>query len=260
MNALVTERNLTLDSREVAEMMGKRHADLLRGIETYIQYLDNAILRNGEISTIESFFIKSSYTKEEGGREYKCYQITQKGCEFIAHKLTGQKGTLFTAAYIDKFHEMKAELMSRKDSYMIEDPVERAKRWIEEYQEKQALLEVTKEQEELIEELKPKANYTDVILKNKNLVSITQITKDYGMSGQSMNILLHKLGIQYKQSGQWLLYSKYQKQGYTHSCTTYIVRKYGEPDAKMFTKWTQKGRLFLYELLKVNDIVPLIEQ
>ncbi|MBS6559214.1 MAG: phage antirepressor KilAC domain-containing protein [Clostridiales bacterium] len=117
-----------------------------------------------------------------------------------------------------------------------------------------------KVKEQIIGELKPRADYTDKILKNAGLVTMTQIAKDYGMTGQAMNKLLHELGVQYKQSGQWLLYSKYQGMGYTHSETVDITRSDGRPDVKMNTKWTQKGRLFLYNLLKENGIVPVIEQ
>lgn len=187
-------------------------------------------------------------------------QITKKGCEFIAHKLTGQKGALFTATYINKFHEMKKELQQPKDSYMIEDPIERAKAWIKEQQEKQILSLENKKKDQIIGELKPKADYTDRILKNKGLVTITQIAKDYGMSGQAMNELLHSLKVQYKQSDQWLLYRDHQGKGYTHSETINIVRSDGRPDIKMNTKWTQKGRLFLYDLLKENGALPMIER
>lgn len=147
-----------------------------------------------------------------------------------------------------------------KASYMIDDPIERAKAWIKEQEEKQALQLTNKRQEQIIGELRPKANYVDTILKNKGLVTITQIAKDYGMTGQAMNELLHHFGIQYKQSGQWLLYVDYQNEGYSHSTTIDIVRKDGSPDVKMYTKWTQKGRLFLYELLKDNGVLPVIEQ
>ena len=129
-----------------------------------------------------------------------------------------------------------------------------------ERQEKQALLLANKRQEQIIGELKPKADYTDKILKNKGLVTITQIAKDYGMSGRAMNELLYNLGVQYKQSGQWLLYAEYQGKGYTHSETVSIIRSDGRPDIVMITKWTQKGRLFLYELLKDNGILPIIER
>lgn len=113
---------------------------------------------------------------------------------------------------------------------------------------------------QIIGELKPKADYYDEILKNPGLVTITQIAKDYGMSGKKMNEILHDIGIQYKQSGQWLLYSKYHCMGYTHSETVDITRSDGRPDVKMNTKWSQKGRIFLYDKLKENGILPVIEQ
>lgn len=109
-------------------------------------------------------------------------------------------------------------------------------------------------------ELKPKADYFDTILKNKGLVTISQIAKDYGMSGRQFNAILHDLGVQYKQSGQWLLYSRYHSKGYTMSETVDIERSDGKHDVVMNTKWTQKGRIFLYELLKKNEIVPTIEK
>ena len=113
---------------------------------------------------------------------------------------------------------------------------------------------------QLIGELQPKANYVDIILKNKRLVTITQIAKDYGMSGKAMNKLLHEYKVQYSQNGQWLLYSKYHNQGYTHSRTIEITRTDGRIDVVMQSQWTQKGRLFIYELLKEHGILPVIEQ
>lgn len=115
-------------------------------------------------------------------------------------------------------------------------------------------------QTQLIGELKPKADYTDRILNSKSLVSITQIAKDYGLSGKAMNGKLHELGIIYKLGSQWLLYSKYQAKGYTHSETVDITHSDGRADVVMNTKWTQKGRLFLYQHLKKHGILPVIEQ
>ena len=111
-----------------------------------------------------------------------------------------------------------------------------------------------------IAELKPKADYMDMILKNKSLLTITQIAKDYGMSGNAMNKILRQLGVQYKQSGQWFLYAKYQHLGYTSSETVDIVRSDGKRDVKMNTKWTLKGRIFLYKLLKEEGVLPMIEK
>lgn len=114
--------------------------------------------------------------------------------------------------------------------------------------------------EQRVNELTPKASYYDLVLKNESLVTITQIAKDYGMSGREMNAKLHDLKVQYKQGSTWLLYSKYQKTGWTHSDTIVVDRTDGTKKAVMQTKWTQKGRLGLYELLKSNGVLPLIEQ
>lgn len=113
---------------------------------------------------------------------------------------------------------------------------------------------------QVIGELQPKADYTDRILKNPGLVTITQIAKDYGMAASEMNKKLHELGVQYKQSGQWFLYSRYHGMGYTHSETVDIIRNDGTHGIKMNTKWTQKGRLFIYQLLKNGGVVPVIER
>lgn len=115
-------------------------------------------------------------------------------------------------------------------------------------------------QNQIIRELTPKAEYVDIILNNKGLVTITQIAKDYGMSGRKLNGILAANHIQYKQSGQWLLYSAYQNKGWTHSSTINITRSDNRPDVVMETKWTQKGRLALYELLKKKGILPTIER
>lgn len=110
------------------------------------------------------------------------------------------------------------------------------------------------------QKLKPKAEYYDAILSNPGLVTTEQFAKDYGMSAQKMNKTLNELGIQYKRSKQWFLYRKYDGKGYVHSETFPITRSDGTPDVTMYTKWTQKGRLFVYEFLKERGIVPMIEQ
>lgn len=128
-------------------------------------------------------------------------------------------------------------------------------------QEKNRLLETTvAAKDQKIAELQPRADYTDRILQNKGLVTITQIAKDYGMSARAMNSMLSEYGVQYKQSGQWLLYSRYHDKGYTHSETINITRSDGRTDIKMETKWTQKGRLFIYARLKAHGILPVIER
>lgn len=97
----------TLDSREVAGMVNKDHSKLLRDIRTYIEHLTEAKIGFSD-------FFKDSEYKDCTGRTLPCYRITKKGCEFIAHKLTGTKGTIFTARYINRFHEMQ-DILSQKE-------------------------------------------------------------------------------------------------------------------------------------------------
>ena len=130
----------------------------------------------------------------------------------------------------------------------------------EEREQRQLLQFECNKQKQIIGELKPKADYTDIILQSKSLVTVTQIAKDYGMSGTAMNEMLHRYGVQYKQSGQWLLYSKYHNNGFTHSETVTITHSDGRTGTVMNTKWTQKGRLFIYNLLKSYGVLPVIEQ
>lgn len=93
----------TIDSREIADMTGKRHADLIRDVERYTEVMSqNANLRS------DDFFIESEY-QAGTGKNYKHYLVTRKGCDMIANKMTGDKGILFTATYVDRFHQMEQE-------------------------------------------------------------------------------------------------------------------------------------------------------
>ena len=122
------------------------------------------------------------------------------------------------------------------------------------------LLETVVVQNQQIAELKPKATYYDVVLKCRDAVNISVIAKDYGWSTQKMNDYLHKVGIQFKQSDIWLLYQKYANCGYTKTNTHVYEDSFGCQHTKVHTKWTQKGRLFIYETLKADGIYPQIEQ
>ncbi|XJZ27681.1 phage antirepressor [Bacillota bacterium Lsc_1132] len=115
-------------------------------------------------------------------------------------------------------------------------------------------------QEQQIAEMKPKASYYDVVLNCKDAVAITTIAKDYGKSGRWLNEYLHDLGVQFRQGKIWLLYQKHAQHGYTVTKTHSYPGNDGTMHSKVHTYWTQKGRLFIYELLKAQGILPLIEQ
>lgn len=116
-------------------------------------------------------------------------------------------------------------------------------------------------QKQQLIEMQPKASYYDVVLNSPELVSITEISKDYGWSAQRMNDYLHTKGVQFKQGGRiWILYQKHAEKGYTSTKTHTYPATDGTIHTKVHTYWTQKGRLFIYDLLKADGILPIIEQ
>lgn len=115
-------------------------------------------------------------------------------------------------------------------------------------------------QTQQIAEMQPKASYYDLILNCKDLMSVTKIAKDYGQSAIWLNEKLRELGVQFRQGDIWLLYQKYAARGYTSTKTHEYLGSDGDNHARVSTYWTQKGRLFIYELLKKNGILPIMER
>lgn len=111
-----------------------------------------------------------------------------------------------------------------------------------------------------LEESNKKASYLDVILGTTDAMVTTQIAMDYGYSAVKFNKLLHQLGIQHKVNGQWILYKAYMGKKYTTTKLRTYTDKHGKDHAKPLTAWTQKGRRLIYDILKENDVLPLIER
>ena len=130
----------------------------------------------------------------------------------------------------------------------------------EEQAKRKALESEVEVQNQQILELQPKASYYDVVLNSKDLLSATKIAKDYGKSAVWLNKYLHEKGVQFKQGDIWLLYKKYAEQGYTSTKTSVYNGNDGAEHTKVHTYWTQKGRLFIYDLLKTDGILPIIER
>lgn len=186
------------------------------------------------------------------------YLWTEKGALLHAKSLNTDQAWQAYEVLVDTYFSVREQ--AAMDSYMIADPVKRAERWIEEQREKQQLETTVAVQEQQIAELQPKASYYDVVLNCKDLLSITCIAKDYGKSGVWLNRYLNQNGVQYKQGQNWLLYQKYAEKGYTSTKTQTFPGADGQQHTKVHTYWTQKGRLFIYDLLKTNGLLPLIEQ
>ncbi len=237
-----SELGAVVSSRVVANELERRHDNVKRDLEQILMS-----------SNVSALIIPSEY-KDSRGRKQKEYLLTKDGFTLYMFNIQGHNE--FKMAYINKFNEMENALQNR-----LPGTYKEALTQLLETVERNEKLELENNmQKQKIAEYEPKASYLDTILNNKSLVTVGQIAKDYGMSAQALNKLLHDLKVQYKQSGQWLLYSNLHDKGYTHSSTTEIEHKDGSTSVRMNTKWTQKGRLFIYDLLKDNDILPTIEQ
>ena len=155
----MNELEKRLDSREVAEMVGKKHSELLKDVRRYVEQLNEVNLPRVD------FFAESTY-KDGKGESRPCYLVTKKGCEFIAHKLTGIKGTQFTAKYIEKFHEMED---------VIQNHIPQGKELLA-----LAVLEAQKtieEQNNQIERMRPKEIFADAVATSHTSILIGDLAK-----------------------------------------------------------------------------------
>lgn len=202
----------------------------------------------GFTENVDFISLGQNCPKPQGGRPEINHAIKLDMAKEIAMIQRNEKGKLVRQYFIQV----------EKDFNSPEKVMARALKFAE--QKLNVLQLENTQQKQLIGELKPKADYLDQILKSKALVPITAIAKDYGLSAKALNKKLHELKVQFKQGKQWFLYSTYHNCGYTHSKTVEIIHKDGTSDVTMHTEWTQKGRIFLYDLLKRNGIVPVIEK
>lgn len=231
MNNLVImkDQQAVTSSLQVAETFDKRHDHIIRDIEKLQKDLPNF----GEM------FLPSNIP-DGYGRSRKAYYMNRDGFTLLAMGFTGKKALKFKLKYIEAFNQMENEV--KNGGFKVPSTMAEA-------------LRLAADQQEQIEAMKPKVNYFDQIMASKSLMITTTIAKDYGMSAKAFNDLLKKLKIQYKLGGIWYLYSEYQDNGWVSSSTRMID---GKP--RTLTKWTQKGRVGLYNLLKAHDIVPMIEK
>lgn len=197
---------------------------------------------------------RSFLSESIGGRPSKEYDITIDMAKQICMLQRSEKGRMYRQYFLEleKAWNSPEQVMARA--------LRLANQTVEELQERCFFLGTQlQHQQRMIEEMSPKVSYLDQILQSPSLVLTTQIAKDYGMSACKLNRILRDLGIQYKMNEQWVLYAKYQGQDYAHS-TTFIIKCSSGDKVKMQTEWTQKGRRFLYDLLKAEGILPVVEK
>lgn len=198
-------------------------------------------------------------TQTKKGEKRPCYQLTKTECLYIATKFNDEARAKLV---------LRWEELEKKERYQVPQSFAEALMLAAKQQEKieQQQLVLESKNKEIVQlsatitEMQPKISYVDTILSSKETVTTTQIAQDYGQSAKSFNILLRNFGVQRKVGGQWILYAKYLPCGYVQSETVSITHRDGSAGSVMHTKWTQKGRLFLYDELKKHEILPLIEK
>ena len=216
-------------------------------LEVGTQYKD-WFPRMVEYGFIEGLDFSSFLSESTGGRPATDHQLTIEMSKEIAMIQRNEKGKQARQYFIqiEKEYNSPEKIMARA--------LQIANRELTNLR----LDNQIKDQQ--IAELQPKATYYDLVLQCNSLLSVTAIAKDYGMSAQRLNQKLHGWGIQYNHGGIWFLYAMYQDKGYTSTKTQNYSKPDGTQGSKVYTYWTQKGRLFLYDLLKKHGIRPLIER
>lgn len=243
-----------MTSLEIAEVTGKQHAHVMRDIRNIIEQGVN-----------QSNFGLVKY-KDKKGEKRDMYSLTPKGCLILAsgydallreriinrlEVLEKSNAPQLPATYLDA---LKALVVSEEEKQKL----------IEDNTKKQQAIELKDAQiielDTAVNNMKPKVSYVDNILQCKETINVTQIAQDYGMSAKAFNILLRNLKIQHKVGKVWIVYGKYLAKGYVQSETFTYDKSNGTQGVRTFTKWSQRGRLFLYNTLKAHNIIPLIEQ
>ena len=225
------------------------------------------LVENQDFSSFDNFV-----KREKGSSVRKEYALSLDMAKELCMIENNEKGRTIRKYFIEV--EKKSRMQSIPSLPDFTNPAIAARAWADQFEKNQVLtLENKQQREELakasqeivglsaqITTMKPKTTYFDVMMKNKSTSVITSMAQDYGMSPQAFNKLLHEHGIQHKVSDQWVLYRQYLDKGYVNSEPVTITHNDGKQTIKYNTKWTQKGRFFLYEFLKEKGILPLIER
>lgn len=244
---IVVENNQPVTtSKNVAENFNKQHKNILRDIEKLLEE---------DRLNFEPMFLEGT-EPDSYEREQKIYYMNRDGFTFLVMGFTGKEAIEFKLAYIKQFNRMEQQLQARLPGTYKEALVQLV-------EQVEANEQLTKDKEQLTlanTEMKPKAEYFDKYIKNKGVVPIGVIAENYGMTANRMNKLLHELGVQYKQGKVWKLYAKHKGKGYTHMENFDYEDSSGNLRIHPTMKWHPKGHVFIYNLLKENGILPMIEQ
>lgn len=253
-----------VNARELHEKLGNK--------KQFANWIQLRIEQYGFVENQDFEVFHKIMENSNGGRSRIEYALSLDMAKELCMIENNEKGRMIRKYFIEV--EKKVRTQSVPSLPDFTNPAIAARAWADQFEKNQVLtLENKQQKEELVKAsqeivglsaqittMKPKTTYFDVMMKNKSTSVITSMAQDYGMSPQAFNKLLHAHGIQHKVSDQWVLYRQYLDKGYVNSEPVTITHNDGKQTIKYNTKWTQKGRFFLYEFLKEKGILPLIER
>lgn len=250
-------------AKTIAEIHETELSEINRKINEHIDEFEIGVdlldLKNS-MENLHSL-LNGVYTKQQISNSKNIYLLSEQGYMLLVGFMNTEKAKAIRKQLRREYFAMRKVINSDeqlKSNLLLEiynggqGGVLASKQLVE--LERKPLIETIEKQSDAINELKPHAEYAERVLEDKKTtLTPTQIAKDFGMAGQGLNALLHDLGVQYKQNGQWLLYAKYQGKGYTESYQADI------PHAKPQTRWTQAGKKFIHDILRENGYKTLSE-
>ena len=235
--------------RDIAEILG--YSNTKDAISTHVDEEDRTVIQRSENTTLE-IPNRGLTVINESGLYSLILSSKMPNAKKFKHWVTSE-----VLPAIRKHGVFAVDEVLANPDVLINALMELKK----EREEKSALQQIVAIQNQQIIEMKPKASYYDVVLNCKDLVAISVIAKDYGWTANHMNQYLHEKGIQFKQGKKiWLLYKEYAEMGLTSTKTHTYSGSDGSAHSKPHTYWTQKGPLFIYDLLKKDGILPIMEQ
>lgn len=251
MNEVMTIPAQTMSSLQIAELTGKQHKDVMKAIRAMESAWEKVRGRKFALT------FRINELPNGGTRQDPYYKLTKTECLYIATKFNDEA----RAKLVLRWEELETTKPNIPQS--LSSALYLAAQQAEQIEGQQKLLAAQSQTiidlNEANAKMRVKVSYFDQILASKLTVTTTQIAQDYGMSAKKFNSILHDLRIQHKVGRQWILYAPHNTMGYVHS-ETFIPDSSTTGKVVMTTKWTQKGRLFLYDTLKKQGILPLIER
>ena len=219
----------------VAQVFGKEHKNVLRDIENLSCSADFRVLN----------FEQTPYVHPQNRQTYKMFEITKDGFSFLVMGYSGEKAGRFKEAFINEFN--KREEMLKSEDYILARSQEILQNRLRLAEEKLAIAQTTIiQKDEQIEEMSPKAKYTDEVLMSESTYTMTQVAKEFGMGASAFSDFLFKKKVIYRQSGMWMMFAKYDDKGYSAVRTKKIDSGHGSVITSSYLVWTEKGRMFLH--------------